>query len=42
MDSFTQEGEDVRLESDPFNRIKRAEMIRAFIVSDEYRMGFGQ
>jgi hypothetical protein len=41
MDSFTQAGEDARLESDAFERIKRAEMVRAFLVSAEYRRRFG-
>ena len=42
MDTFTLPGEDARLESDAFGRIKRAEMVRAFIVSTEYRGRFGQ
>ena len=42
MDSFTLAGEDARLERDAFGRIKRAEMIRAFIVADEYRKRFGK
>ena len=41
MDSFTAAGEDARLEPDAFGRIKRSEMIRAFIVADEYRKRFG-
>ena len=35
-------GEDARLERDAFERIKRAEMVRAFILSDEYRQRFGR
>jgi hypothetical protein len=42
MDSLTLPGEDARLESDAFGRIKRSEMIRAFIVADEYRKRFGK
>ncbi|MET0648817.1 MAG: SBBP repeat-containing protein [Pyrinomonadaceae bacterium] len=42
MDSFTLAGEDARLEATAFERIKRSEMIRAFIVADEYRKRFGQ
>ena len=41
MDSFTGAGEDARLEPDAFGRIKRAEMVRAFILADEYRKRFG-
>jgi hypothetical protein len=41
MDSNTRAGEDARLERDAFDRIKRAEMVRAFIVADEYRKRFG-
>ncbi len=41
MDSFTGAGEDARLERDAFERIKRAEMVRAFLVADEYRKRFG-
>lgn len=42
MDSFTLPGEDARLEATAFERIKRSEMVRAFIVSDEYRKRFGR
>ena len=41
MDSFTGTGEDARLERDAFGRIKRAEIVRAFILADEYRKRFG-
>ncbi len=42
MDTFTLAGEYARRERDAFERIKRAEMVRAFIVSDEYCKRFGQ
>lgn len=42
MDLFTLPGEDARVEHDAFERIKRTEMVRAFIVSQEYRQRFGQ
>jgi hypothetical protein len=41
LNSNTLAGEDARLERDAFARIKRAEMVRAFIVADEYRKRFG-
>jgi uncharacterized delta-60 repeat protein len=40
--SFSQPGENVRDEAVALNRVKRAEMIKAFIVSGEYRGRFGQ
>ncbi|HZB44459.1 MAG TPA: choice-of-anchor B family protein, partial [Pyrinomonadaceae bacterium] len=42
LDSFTQPGEDVRDEQTALNRVRRAEMVRAFITSIEYRARFGQ
>jgi hypothetical protein len=41
MNQFTQPGEDVRNEAVAFERVKRAEMVRAFILSLEYRQRFG-
>jgi hypothetical protein len=42
LDSFSLPGEDVRNEETARNRLLRAEMVRAFILSDEYRKRFGQ
>jgi hypothetical protein len=42
LDSFSLPGEDVRNEVTARNRLLRAEMVRAFILSDEYRKRFGQ
>ncbi|HEX6184233.1 MAG TPA: SBBP repeat-containing protein [Pyrinomonadaceae bacterium] len=42
MDSFSLPGENVRDEAVALNRVRRAEMVRAFIVSSEYRGRFGQ
>lgn len=42
MDEFSAPGEDVRDPLTAQRRIQRAEMVRAFIVSDEYRKRFGQ
>jgi hypothetical protein len=42
LDSFSLPGEDVRDEGVALNRVRRAEMIRAFIESIEYRRRFGQ
>jgi hypothetical protein len=42
LDSFTLPGEDARNEGVAFSRVKRAEMVRAFIESIEYRSRFGQ
>jgi CSLREA domain-containing protein len=42
LDSFSLSGEDVTRESDAFERVKRAEMVRAFIESAEYRQRFGR
>ena len=41
MDTHTPAGEDARIEATAFARIKRAEMVRAFILSTEYRGRFG-
>ena len=42
LDSFSRPGEDVRNEQTALARVNRAEMVRAFIVSAEYRGRFGQ
>jgi hypothetical protein len=42
MDSFTQPGENVRDEQVALRRVRRAEMVTAFITSGEYRQRFGQ
>lgn len=42
MNSFSASGEDVRDPLTAQRRIQRAEMVRAFIVSNEYRKRFGQ
>ena len=42
MNSVSAPGEDVRDPLTAQRRIQRAEMVRAFIVSDEYRKRFGQ
>jgi len=42
MDGFSAPGEDVRDPLTAQRRLQRAEMVRAFIVSDEYRKRFGQ
>ncbi len=42
MDSFTLAGEDVRLQRDAFERSKRAEVVKSFILADEYRRRFGR
>ena len=42
LDSFTQPGEDARDETVAVRRAQRAEMVRAFISSAEYRRRFGQ
>lgn len=41
LDSFTQAGENVRDQATVLRRVQRAEMIEAFIDSDEYRSRFG-
>lgn len=41
MDQFSVAGEDVRNEQVALARIQRAEMVRAFIISTEYRGRFG-
>jgi hypothetical protein len=41
MNDHTLPGEDARLEPDAFGRIKRAEMIKSFIVAGEFRGRFG-
>jgi hypothetical protein len=40
MNSFTQPGEDARNEGVALARVQRAEMVRAFIESFEYRQRF--
>jgi hypothetical protein len=42
LDSFSLPGEDVRNEQTAIGRAQRAEMVRAFILSAEYRGRFGQ
>jgi hypothetical protein len=42
LDGFSLPGEDVTREADAFERVKRAEMVRAFIESFEYRQRFGR
>jgi hypothetical protein len=42
MNQFTAPGENVRDERVALARVKRAEMVRSFLVSDEYRLRFGQ
>jgi hypothetical protein len=42
LNSFSQPGEDVRNEQTAIARVNRAEMVRAFIRSLEYRGRFGQ
>jgi uncharacterized delta-60 repeat protein len=41
MNNFTLPGEDARQEGTAFGRIRRSEMIRAFLISGEYRSRFG-
>jgi hypothetical protein len=41
LNQFTLPGEDARDESVALARVRRAEMVRAFIESDEYRQRFG-
>jgi hypothetical protein len=40
LNSFSQPGEDMRNDSQAFMRAQRAEMVRAFIESTEYRQRF--
>jgi hypothetical protein len=40
MNGFNQPGEDVRNEAVAFQRVKRSEMVKAFIASVEYRQRF--
>jgi hypothetical protein len=40
MNQFSQPGEDVRNETVALRRVKRAEMVKAFLVSVEYRRRF--
>lgn len=42
MEALSLPGEDVTTEADAFARVKRAEMVKAFIVSSEYRGRFGK
>jgi len=41
LNSFTQQSEDARDETVAIRRVRRAEMIRAFLCSAEYRGRFG-
>ena len=41
MNQFTVPGEDVRNDDVALNRVKRADMVKSFIVSGEYRGRFG-
>ena len=41
IDQFSVPGENVRDERVALNRVKRAEMVRSFLVSDEYLGRFG-
>jgi hypothetical protein len=41
LNSFNQPGEDLRDELTARLRIQRAEMIKAFLISSEYRRRFG-
>ncbi len=40
LNSFSQPGEDVRDEQIALNRVKRAEMVRSFLISSEFRGRF--
>lgn len=40
LDQFTLPGEDVRNDTVALNRVKRAEMVKAFLISGEYRERF--
>ncbi|HEX8335670.1 MAG TPA: hypothetical protein VF621_03025, partial [Pyrinomonadaceae bacterium] len=42
LDSFSLPGEDVRDERVALARVRRAEMVKAFVTSTEYRQRFGQ
>lgn len=42
LDSFSLPGEDVKNPETAVRRAQRAEMVRAFILSTEYRGRFGQ
>ena len=42
LDSFSQPGEDMRDDSQAAVRVQRAEMVKAFVSSIEYRSRFGQ
>jgi hypothetical protein len=42
MNQFSAPGENVRDERVALARVKRAEMVRSFLVSNEYRLRFGQ
>lgn len=41
LDSFSRPGEDMRDDAQAFTRVQKAEMVRAFISSIEYRARFG-
>ena len=42
LDGFSQPGEDMRDDSQAFTRVRRAEMVKAFVSSIEYRSRFGR
>ncbi|MBC8030616.1 MAG: hypothetical protein H7Z16_10935 [Pyrinomonadaceae bacterium] len=42
MNQFSVQGENVRDDRVAFARVKRAEMVRSFLISTEYRQRFGQ
>jgi CSLREA domain-containing protein len=42
MNSFTQPGENAKDEQVALRRVRRAQMVQAFIISGEYRQRFGQ
>ena len=41
MNQFSVPGENVRDDDVALNRVKRADMVKSFIVSSEYRARFG-
>lgn len=41
MDQYSLPGEDVTIPADAYERVKRGEMVKAFILSSEYRGRFG-
>jgi hypothetical protein len=40
LNQFSQPGEDMRVDSQAFDRARRADMVKAFIESTEYRQRF--